>query len=67
MVSWTTRSPVTSCYSMRTKRTVFVRDWRPAVMGPGKHLSYAVQWFGLAIALIVIFIVNLKRNTQDDS
>lgn len=46
----------------------FVRDWRPTVMGPGKHLSYAVQWFGLAAALVVIFVVvNLERGTGPDS
>ena len=41
----------------------FVREWRPAVMGPGNHLSYAVQWFGLAIALVIIFIVVNLKNT----
>lgn len=35
----------------------FVRDWRPAVMSPEKHLSYAVQWFGFAITLCIIFVV----------
>lgn len=41
----------------------FARDWRPVVMSPEKHLSYAVQWFGLAVALLVIYIVvNLKKS-----
>jgi len=40
----------------------FARDWRPELMRPENHLSYAVQWFGLAIALFIIYIaVNLKR------
>ncbi len=40
----------------------FVREWRPALMTPEQHLGYAIQWFGLAVALIVIFVVvNLKR------
>lgn len=44
----------------------FVRDWQPAVMGPEKHLGYAVQWFGFAIALIIIYVgVNLKKTTRD--
>jgi surfeit locus 1 family protein len=31
--------------------------WRPAVgFGPERHLGYAIQWFALAIALLVIFI-----------
>lgn len=37
----------------------FVRDWSPQrdPMTPEKHLGYAVQWFGLAAALLVIFLV----------
>ncbi|MDJ0739395.1 MAG: SURF1 family protein [Gammaproteobacteria bacterium] len=39
-------------------------DWSPIPqMGPEKHLGYAVQWFGLAVALLIIFIgVNTRRN-----
>ena len=42
-------------------------DWSPIPeMGPEKHLGYAVQWFGLAVALLIIFIgVNLHRNGDD--
>jgi surfeit locus 1 family protein len=39
----------------------FRRDWsnRYSVgeFGPDKHIGYAVQWFGLAFALLVIYIV----------
>ncbi len=28
------------------------QTWQPVVMGPEKHLGYAVQWFAMAIALI---------------
>lgn len=39
----------------------YVRNWKPVVMQPEKSTSYAVQWFALALALIVIYIVvNLK-------
>ncbi|MCP5300131.1 MAG: SURF1 family protein [Chromatiaceae bacterium] len=39
-------------------------DWSPIPeMGPEKHLGYAVQWFGLAIALLLIYVgVNTRRN-----
>ena len=39
-------------------------DWSPnPEMGPDKHLGYAVQWFGLAVALLIIYIgVNTRRN-----
>jgi len=35
----------------------FVRNWQPVVMAPEKHLGYAIQWFGLAIAAAVIACV----------
>ncbi len=39
-------------------------DWSPIPqMGPEKHLGYAVQWFGLAVALLIIYVgVNPRRN-----
>jgi surfeit locus 1 family protein len=35
----------------------FVRDWKPLRFGPERNLGYAVQWFGLAAALLVIYLV----------
>jgi len=38
------------------------RRWTPPGFPPMRHLAYAVQWFGLAVALSVIYVVtNLKR------
>ncbi len=34
----------------------FQRDWQIVNMPPSRHLGYAVQWFGLAITLIVVYI-----------
>ena len=35
----------------------YLRDWKKsAVMPPEKHIAYAVQWFGLAITLTILFI-----------
>ena len=40
----------------------FVRNWKPVVMLPEKSTSYAVQWFSLALALLIIYIVvNIKK------
>lgn len=34
------------------------RDWRPAQgMPPERHLAYAWQWWSLAIAIVVVFVV----------
>ena len=42
-------------------------DWSPIPpMGPEKHLGYAVQWFGLAVALLIIYLgVNSRRDPED--
>jgi surfeit locus 1 family protein len=44
----------------------FVRLWRPAVLTPAEHVGYAVQWFALATALVVIYIVLNRRQATAD-
>lgn len=40
----------------------FVREWKPVVVGPERHVGYAVQWFALAAALVILYILaNLRR------
>jgi cytochrome oxidase assembly protein ShyY1 len=39
----------------------FVRNWQPVVMSPEKHLGYAVQWFGLGIAALTIYLLSLMK------
>lgn len=40
----------------------YVREWKFINMPPAKHIAYAVQWFAMALALVVIYlVVNLKR------
>jgi surfeit locus 1 family protein len=42
-------------------------NWEPTeVMGPAKHYSYAFQWFAMAVALSVLYVVyNTKRISRD--
>lgn len=43
------------------------RDWRPVLpMGPERHLAYAVQWFGLALALVIIVAILVYRRRFRD-
>jgi cytochrome oxidase assembly protein ShyY1 len=46
----------------------FIRDWQPVVMAPEKHVAYAVQWFLLGFAALVVFVIaqrnKLKRNNK---
>lgn len=40
----------------------FVRDWYIKKIVPEKSISYAVQWFALALALVIIYlVVNLHK------
>jgi surfeit locus 1 family protein len=38
-------------------------DWAPDRMGPQTHYGYAVQWFSLAIALVILTVVASYRKT----
>jgi cytochrome oxidase assembly protein ShyY1 len=35
----------------------YVRDWQPPGLPPIRHFSYAVQWWGFAATIIVIWLV----------
>jgi surfeit locus 1 family protein len=40
----------------------YLREWHPPGFPPIRHVAYAVQWFGLALALAVIYVVtNFRR------
>jgi surfeit locus 1 family protein len=47
----------------------FERVWRPALgFGPERHLGYAIQWFALALTLVVIFIaLSLRRSDGQEA
>jgi len=42
----------------------YVRNWAPPGFPPVRHVGYAVQWFGLALALAVIYVVTNFRRTE---
>jgi len=38
------------------------RAWQPPGFPPLRHIAYAVQWFGLALALVIIYVItNCRR------
>ncbi len=45
----------------------FVRQWQAVTMSPEKHLGYAIQWFGLAIAALTIFLLTLAKRLHGPS
>lgn len=42
----------------------FVRDWSVVVMAPERHLGYAIQWFGLGIAGLTVFLLTVIKTMQ---
>ncbi len=44
----------------------FTPNWQAVVMPPEKHLGYAIQWFGLALAAVVIFFSVLLRRVKNN-
>ncbi len=40
----------------------FVREWSPPGMAPTRHYSYAIQWWGFAVVLVVLYFgLNLRK------
>ncbi|MDR5892663.1 SURF1 family protein [Halomonas mongoliensis] len=39
--------------------------WSPSVMPPSRHLGYAVQWWGLALAALAMMLIGGRRLAQD--
>ncbi|MEM8984954.1 MAG: SURF1 family cytochrome oxidase biogenesis protein, partial [Pseudomonadota bacterium] len=43
------------------------RDWQPTGLPPERHLGYAVQWFALALTLVILwFVFSLKKHERND-
>jgi surfeit locus 1 family protein len=43
----------------------YLRQWQAPGFPPIHHIGYAVQWFGLALTLFVIYIVtNLRESPR---
>lgn len=45
----------------------FSREWPVVVMEPHRHYGYTLQWFGLATAALVVFVVasRVKKNSEE--
>lgn len=46
----------------------FVREWETVSMPPQRHLAYALQWFVMALVVLIIFVaLNLKKKNEKTS
>lgn len=42
----------------------FIREWSVVSMPPERHVAYAVQWFALALLVVILFVVlSMKKRT----
>jgi surfeit locus 1 family protein len=40
----------------------YVREWSPPGMPPSRHFSYAIQWWGFAGVLLVLYFgLNFRK------
>jgi surfeit locus 1 family protein len=39
----------------------YERNWQLINIQPEKHTAYAVQWFGIALAFLVIFVLSVRK------
>lgn len=44
----------------------FVRDWRIVNATPARHVSYAVQWFVIAAALLIVYLIMSTHKVKHD-
>ncbi len=51
----------------KKEKSGYIRNWKPVVMRPEKSTSYAVQWFALALALTIIYVVVNLKNSERES
>ena len=45
----------------------YLREWQIFAFSPNRHIAYAVQWFALALTLLVIFVVlHISKSKTSD-
>ena len=45
-------------------RLALQTGWPIVAMPPQRHYGYAVQWYGLAIAFVIVFLVASARRVR---
>ena len=48
------------------KDSFYQRSWIYINMSPQRHVAYAVTWFGLALALIIVYIAAATSRQETD-
>jgi surfeit locus 1 family protein len=62
-----TIQPVVILQAQGDATDALVRNWKPPEDRSAMHQSYAYQWFGMALALIIFYAVaSLQRNKEHE-
>ena len=43
-----------------------VTDWSPVNVSPAKHNAYAMQWFAMSVALLILYGWYLRTESRQD-
>ena len=49
---------------LTTPNDGYVRDWEPAILPPERHRGYAVQWFSMTAAVLIITAILMVRQRR---
>jgi surfeit locus 1 family protein len=72
LTSFPTRDELASALGERIKARIllldsdapggYVREWQPPGLDPARHFSYAIQWWGFAVVLLVLYFgLNFRK------
>jgi surfeit locus 1 family protein len=64
---WTELGRSGFAYELRAEAGpgTYETTWPVVAMGPEKHLAYAVQWFAMALALLVLYLYLGSHNKKE--
>ncbi len=46
--------------------SAYAQNWQPVASGPEKNQSYAVQWFGMALVILILYIGLNSRRLEEE-
>lgn len=49
----------------QSSEAAYMQNWQPVASGPEKNQSYAIQWFGMALVVLILYIgLNSRRREE---
>lgn len=43
-----------------------INNFRPVTMSPEKHVGYAIQWFSLSVACLIVYLLALRKRLKSN-